>query len=468
MIFTEFRFILFFILVFSIYWKLPNKTWKKLWLLICSYIFYGIWDWRFLSLIIGSTFVDYMTGLKIYDSNTQIAKKAWLTLSLSINLGILGFFKYYNFFVDSLVHLFDTTGLSFNSININIILPAGISFYTLQTLSYSLDIYFGKLTPQKNFLNLACFVAFFPQLLAGPIVRASDFLPQLTAIQKFRNVNVKACLVLFIVGFFKKACISDNLAPFVDNYFSAVDSYTALSGWLATMSYAVQIYCDFSGYSDMAIACAGLLGYNLCVNFDAPYFSSSITEFWRRWHISLSNWLRDYLYIPLGGNRDGTIATYRNLIITMLIGGLWHGAAWRFVVWGALHGIALVCHKEWSQLWNKKSLINQTSKIWGVGITFYWVCFTWIFFRANSFIDALSVAKAYVLFQSPGSQQLEPRLWLILVGLAALHWVSARMSWTQIIEKLPNQVFAIGYGYTVAVVMLLMSTGYAPFIYFQF
>lgn len=468
MIFTEFRFILFFILVFFVYWRLPNRRIKTLWLLGCSYIFYGVWDWRFLSLIIGSTLIDYVVGHKIYSSKQKKVKNRWLIVSLAVNLGILGFFKYFNFFIDSSIRLFEATGIPLNSVTLNIVLPVGISFYTLQTLSYSLDIYFGKLKPQKSLLNLACFVAFFPQLLAGPIVRASDFLPQLIVEQKFRSIDVKSCLALFMIGFFKKACISDNLAPFIDSYFTSIDSYTALSGWLAVVSYAVQIYCDFSGYSDMAIACAGLLGYQLCNNFDSPYFSSSITEFWRKWHISLSNWLRDYLYIPLGGNRSGQLSMYRNLMLTMLLGGLWHGAAWRFVVWGALHGVALVCHKEWSKLWDKQSLMHKTAKIWGVFLTFYWVCLTWIFFRANSFMDALTVVKAYVFFQAPGNQQLEPRLWLILPGLVALHWLTAQTSWPRFIDRLPNRVFSISYGCMASFLMLFMPTGYAPFIYFQF
>lgn len=468
MLFTEFRFLIFFILVFCVYWKLSKRTWKRTWLLICSYTFYGVWDWRFLSLIIGSTLVDYIVGKKIYASNQKHIKKSWLILSLAVNLGVLGFFKYWNFFTDSSVHLFEMVGIPLNSVTLNIVLPAGISFYTLQTLSYSIDIYLGKLKPQESLLNLACFVAFFPQLVAGPIVRASDFIPQLLSPKDFRAVDTKACLLLFMAGFFKKACISDNLAPFVDSYFSSIDSYTAASGWLATMSYAVQIYCDFSGYSNMAIACAGLLGYKLCTNFNAPYLSSSITEFWRRWHISLSNWLRDYLYIPLGGNRGGKLSTYRNLILTMLIGGLWHGAAWNFVVWGGLHGVALACHKVWSTLWNRQSFIHQIAKMGGVVITFYWVCFTWIFFRADSFMDALLVVRSYVFFQSHGSQQLEPRLWLILTGLAALHWFASRIPWKTIINQLPNQVFAISYGHMAALIMLFMPTGYSPFIYFQF
>ena len=264
---------------------------------------------------------------------------------------------------------------------LSIVLPVGISFYTFQTLSYSIDIYAGRLQPQKSLLDLATFVAFFPQLVAGPIVRAADFLPQLAIARSFSQVNVRACLILFMVGFFKKACVSDNLAPIVDRYFSAPETYNALSSWIGVLSYTVQIYCDFSGYSDMAIACAGLLGYELCVNFDFPYLASSITDFWRRWHISLSTWLKDYLYIPLGGNRGGQLFTYRNLMLTMVLGGLWHGAAWTFVVWGALHGGALIAHKEWKKLMTSRAAATKPkNSLWPILLTFYWVCITWVFF----------------------------------------------------------------------------------------
>ncbi|MEL7520851.1 MAG: MBOAT family O-acyltransferase, partial [Cyanobacteria bacterium J06553_1] len=307
MIFTEFRFFIFFAVVFGVYWALRSNGWRKAWILACSYAFYGAWDWRFLSLIIGSTLVDYVVGLNLVkcdDSskvNSSKAKRSWLALSLCVNLGALAFFKYANFFADSAVGFFSWMGLPVNSVTLGIVLPVGISFYTFQTLSYSLDIYAGQLQPKKNLLDLATFVAFFPQLVAGPIVRAADFLPQLEIARSFDQVNVRACLTLFMVGFFKKACVSDNLAPIVDKYFAAPDTFDAISSWIGVLSYTVQIYCDFSGYSDMAIACAGLLGYELCVNFNFPYFASSITDFWRRWHISLSTWLKDYLYIPVGG-----------------------------------------------------------------------------------------------------------------------------------------------------------------------
>lgn len=495
MIFTEFRFFLFFAVVFGVYWALRSNGWRKGWILLCSYAFYGAWDWRFLSLIIGSTLVDYFVALNLAKSNHQKTRRNWLMVSLCVNLGALAYFKYAGFFVESAAGLFDLIGLPVNSVTLSIVLPVGISFYTFQTLSYSLDVYAGKLEPKQSLLDLATFVAFFPQLVAGPIVRAADFLPQLDVARSFSQVNVRACLTLFMVGFFKKACVSDNLAPIVDRYFANPGGFDALSGWIGVLSYTVQIYCDFSGYSDMAIACAGLLGYELCENFNFPYFASSITDFWRRWHISLSTWLKDYLYIPLGGNRGGQLFTYRNLLLTMVLGGLWHGAAWTFVVWGAMHGGALVIHKEWSQ-WTKnrkpwfaagpargldvrtQSIPTQTAPkrmttpLWTAvaywAITFYWVCITWVFFRADSFGTAMTVLRSFVLFDSPGAEQISVGVLGFLAVLWGLHWLTMKQAWEQAIAQLPAQIFAVGYGFAAAAILTLVPVGYTAFIYFQF
>ncbi len=488
MLFTEFRFFIFFAIVFSVYWALRSNGWRKVWILTCSYGFYSLWDWRFVAILASSTLVSYVAGLNIAKSENSKAKRSWLLVGLLINLGALAFFKYANFFADSTVDFFNLVGLPVNSVTLNIVLPVGISFYTFQTLSYVIDIYTGRLQPRKSLLDFATFVSFFPQLVAGPIVRATKFLPQLDVARSFSQVNVRACLVLFMVGFFKKACVSDNLAPIVNRYFDAPDTYNVLSSWIAVLSYTVQIYCDFSGYSDMAIACAGLLGYDLCLNFDFPYFASSITDFWRRWHISLSTWLKDYLYIPLGGSRGGQLFTDRNLLLTMVIGGLWHGAAWTFVVWGAMHGGALVAHKHWSKLMQKPSAAskiagktdgaagtaskgrqaNNSGNLWGILLTFYWVCITWVFFRAESFGKAIMVLKSFVLFNSPGTQQISLSVLGILVGLALLHWLTAREVWTKAIASLPNQLFAVGYGFAAALILTLVPVGYTTFIYFQF
>ena len=477
MLFTEFRFLIFFAVVYSVYWTLHSNRWRKVWLLATSYAFYGAWDWRFLSLIIGSTLVDYVVGLKIDQyRDVPAVKRRWLMLSLGANLGMLAYFKYANFFASSAVDLLAWLGLPANEVTLNIVLPVGISFYTFQTLSYSIDIYAGKLAPQKSFLNLATFVAFFPQLVAGPIVRAADFLPQLERLRSFSRVNLRSCLALFLVGFFKKACISNHLAPISDQYFAAPEAYNALSSWIGVLSYTVQIYCDFSGYSDMALACAGLLGYKLCLNFNFPYFASSITDFWRRWHISLSTWLKDYLYIPLGGNRGGKLFTYRNLMLTMVLGGLWHGAAWTFVIWGFLHGIALIVHKEWVAVSKRLPKVLSTSStlgwlgaIWSVALTFYWVCITWIFFRADSLASAKVVLSAFVGLRSPGTEQLNTGILSIFILLAAVHWMASYQAvWMRAIAQVPARVYAVVYAFIAALIMASMPIGQAPFVYFQF
>ncbi|WP_448570556.1 MBOAT family O-acyltransferase [Trichothermofontia sp.] len=468
MIFIEFRFLIFFLIVFCVYWILQHNFYRKLWLLGCSYIFYGAWDWRFLFLIFLSTAIDYGVGWQLSQTEQLQYRKSWLLLSLIANLGLLGFFKYYNFFAESAITFFDFLGIPININTFKIILPIGISFYTFQSLSYSIDIYRKHLAVTKNVVDFALYVSFFPQLVAGPIVRASDFLPQLRTIKQFDQVNVRNCLVLFLIGFFKKACVSDNLAPFIDTYFEQPEAYTALSSWFAVLAYAVQIYCDFSGYTDMAIASAELLGYQLCLNFAAPYFATNITDFWRRWHISLSTWLRDYLYIPLGGSLAGKFQTYRNLMITMLLGGLWHGAAWNFVLWGGLHGGALVVHRQWS-CWVKDEVKTQKRyAILGLLLTFYWVCLTWIVFRTDSLPKALTILHAFVLGQAAGFQQIPMTAFLLLGGLAIAHWGHYRgwgRGWWQ---QLSPWQFALSYGLSFALLMPFIPPDYKPFIYFQF
>jgi alginate O-acetyltransferase complex protein AlgI len=328
-LFIEARFIGFFAAVFLVHWALRHNGARKAFLLAVSYVFYGFWDWRFLSLIAVSTAIDYVAALKIPSAGSAGERRAWLVSSLAANLGILGFFKYFNFFVDSAAVALAAIGIDVGRRTLEIILPVGISFYTFQTMSYTVDVYRGQLRPCRRFLDVALFVAFFPQLVAGPIVRAREFLPQLETPRRLAAVEVRPLCVLFLVGFVKKACIADNLAPFADPYFQNPGAYTAASAWLALILFSIQIYGDFSGYSDMAVALAGLLGYRIPRNFRNPYLSSNIAELWRRWHITLSTWLRDYLFVPLGGfRRHSRLATGRNLLITFALGGLWHGAAW--------------------------------------------------------------------------------------------------------------------------------------------
>ncbi|MBL7009433.1 MAG: MBOAT family protein [Planctomycetes bacterium] len=465
MLFTEFRFLPFFLLVFGLHWSLRRDRARKAWLLLASYAFYAAWDWRFLSLILISTAVDSLAGLRIHACREAGRPgRGWLLASLVANLGLLGFFKYFGFFVASGVEFLGWLGIPATAPALSIVLPVGISFFTFQTMSYSLDIYRGRLEPTRSALDLALFVAFFPQLVAGPIVRAADFLPQLRAPRRWAGVEVQAALMLFLSGYIKKACISDNLAPAVDAYFDAPAAFDALSAWLATLGYAVQIYCDFSGYSDMAIACAALLGYKLALNFDFPYFAVSIQDFWRRWHISLSTWLRDYLYISLGGNRGSRLYQYRNLMLTMLLGGLWHGAAWTFVVWGGLHGLALVLHREWA----RRVGALPGMAIVGPLLTFWFVCVCWIFFRAASFGDAWTTLRAFVLFQSPGEASLDGLSWVVFPALLGAHAISRTTHAAQLGRRMPAPLFALWAGAVFALALAFTPVAYKPFIYFQF
>jgi len=502
MLFVEFRFLVFFLIVVAVYWTLRSNTWRKAWLLLASHFFYacffvgdplafvanvraGAWDklptgWWFPSLLWCSTVVDYAVGLGIDRSQTRTARRAWLLASLTMNLGVLGFFKYFNFFLGNAAAFFDWLQVPHALRPLDIFLPYGISFYTFQSLSYSIEVYRGALPAQKNFLNLSFFIAFFPQLVAGPIVRAMKFLPQTFEKRVWSNVDVRACATLFFIGFVKKACISDSVARVVDAYFAAPSEYDAYSAWVAVVLYAVQIYCDFSGYTDMAIATARLLGYELTQNFNSPYFSTDVTDFWRRWHMSLSSWLRDYLYIPLGGNRGSTTFTYRNLMLTMLLGGLWHGAAWNFVAWGGFHGLALIVHREWQRFADKIGWVRGVVAWCAVPLTFYWVCIMWILFRAQPVRDssgqvvagsvtvARTVLESFVLLRSPGHRSFSITCVWVLVGLAVAHWISSRQVLAKLWRQIPDWVLGTLLGLGTALALAFVRVDYRQFIYFQF
>ena len=468
MLFVEFRFFWFFLAVFAVYWSLRENRTRKIWLLLCSYFFYACWNWKFLFLIMASSALDYLVGTMLARTQDPRARRGWLTLSLCANLGTIAFFKYYNFFVTSAAALLAWLGLHPSLHTLNIIIPVGVSFYTFHSMSYTIDVYREKLKPVSNILDLACFIGFFPQMVAGPIVRASAFLPQLQAIRRFADVDGRGALVLFLTGFIKKACIADAVAPFVDRYFDAPWNFTAASAWVAVLFYAVQIYCDFSGYTDMAIATAGLLGYKLPVNFRFPYFAKNISDFWHRWHISLSSWLRDYLYIPLGGNRGPGWFVYRNIMVTMLLGGLWHGGAWTFVIWGGLHGLALIVHREWVRGTGENPLAQSLTRWLAWPGTVYWVCVAWIFFRAVDLPHAAPALRSFLFLPSAGTQDLGAWMLWIVAALGFVHWLNFRGTFSNWWRRPPAPVFAAGYGCAFAVVLLFIPPHYAPFIYFQF
>ncbi len=393
MVFNSWQFVFFFVAVYLIYVHLPRYRWQNAFLLVASYVFYGSWDWRFLSLIWVSTVVDYLVGPAIHRSTDEVRRKTLLAVSVCTNLGILGFFKYFNFFTENLRALFETFGIECLAGRLEIILPVGISFYTFQTMSYTIDIYRREIEPTRNFLDFALFVAFFPQLVAGPIERAKRLLPQ---IQRRREVDEETFargLWLIFWGLYKKIFIADNLAFTVDRIFSASGSSPLLMVYLGGLAFTVQIYCDFSGYTDIARGCARVLGFDLMRNFNLPFFAVNPRQFWQRWHISLSTWLRDYLYISLGGNRKGRGRTYLNLFLTMLLGGLWHGAAWNYVLWGVFHGVLLIGHRMVLEAQEAKtSLSNLVARNAAKSLlTFNAVVFGFAIFRCSrkTFVDGV-------------------------------------------------------------------------------
>lgn len=390
MIFNSVVFIVFIGIVYSFYWILNAKfpRYQNLFLLIASYVFYGYWDYRFLSLIFLSTLVDFYCA-KYMVKSTAEKKKILLLISIVFNLGILGYFKYMGFFIDSF-----KSGLQYFNYNfdfdytLNIILPVGISFYTFQTMSYTIDVYREKLNPTRDFISFAAFVSFFPQLVAGPIERATNLLPQITAKRKFDLKQSIEGFNLIIWGFFKKIVIADSLAPIVDDIFM---NYQHLEGsvlFLGALYFTIQIYCDFSGYSDIAIGLAKLLGINLMINFNFPYFSTDISDFWRRWHISLSTWFRDYVYIPLGGSRYSLRKTLINITIVFLVSGLWHGANWTFIAWGLFHSIIYIIYTLYTRSQHNDLMKNIPSGVKTFSL-FILIVFSWILFRSNSIQDAL-------------------------------------------------------------------------------
>lgn len=480
MLFNSIDFALFFPLVFIIYWIVAkNLNSRNLLLLIASYVFYGWWDWRFLFLIIISSLVDFIVGQRIYKSESKKNRKGLLIISLLVNLGFLFYFKYTNFFIDTFVESFRLFGQELEVSTLNIILPVGISFYTFQTLSYTIDIYRGQLKPTRDWLSFFTFVAFFPQLVAGPIERASHLLPQFHKKYKFNYHEVRSGLLLMAFGLFKKMVIADRAAIIVNQVFNNPSDYFGFDLVVGTIFFAFQIYCDFSGYSDIAIGIARTMGFDLMKNFDSPYFSKSITEFWRRWHISLSTWFRDYVYIPLGGSRQGKYKTYANLFIVFVVSGLWHGAAMTFVIWGAIHGFIIVIEKSLSKIrqriFTSSPILNY---LVAIPFTFFIVCFAWIFFRANSFGDAGLILKNAINFShqfdilSLGLDLREIQvLFTTIVILCIKDYFDRNDLW---IERSMKLSFPLRWSFYIILVLSIIFYGVygdnsqAEFIYFQF
>ncbi len=466
MLFIEAKFLVFFAIVFFCYWLLPALFLRKLFLLLASYTFYAAWDYRFLALIAGCTLGNYYLGAILSGTDKPRTRQWILATAVLANMGVLVVFKYFNFFADSLFALGNVLGVEVSYTALHIVLPVGISFYLFQTTSYVVDIYRKHIEPCDQLLDFAVYVAFFPQLIAGPIVRASEFLPQLGRIHVLSDVRMRFCLLLFAIGFFKKACVADNLAMFADPIFADAESYSTYTLWLGALIYTIQLYCDFSGYSDMAIALAGLLGFHLPKNFHFPYFSANLGEFWRRWHITLSTWLRDYVYFPLGGSRQSEPKTYRNLLTTFGLNGLWHGGAWGFVVWGLANGLGVTIFRAWSR--SRLSAILSIPHVLAVAMVFFFIVLVRIPFRSPDLMSALDMYGIMFGITAAGAATLPLSIEPALLILGIVHWLFYRYPVFDMVQNLPRVIFAAGMGMATAVALSILPAGYSPFIYFQF
>jgi len=468
MFFNSLQYAIFLPVVVLVYYRLRHRA-QNVFLLLASYFFYACWDYRFLALIFISTAVDYVAGIQIErwrNADRRNVARLFLIASLVTNLGLLGFFKYFNFFAWGLARMLGSVGLEASHPTLNMILPVGISFYTFQTLSYTIDIYRGKMHPIHKPVDFALFVAFFPQLVAGPIERAHNLIPQVQSHRVVSRERFVKGFYLILTGLVRKVVIADTAGVIADLTFGDPSSRSSLQVILALFLYSIQIYGDFGGYSNIARGSATILGFDLMRNFEHPYFAKSIAEFWHRWHISLSTWLRDYLYIPLGGNRRGTSRMYLNLMITMLLGGLWHGAHWTFVAWGALHGLYLVGYRllcAWDRHGRRKGL-----PVWlGRLITYLIVMLTWVVFRVNNLPDMGRLFSRIVDLDLSHAVELIPFAWLVgLTLLIDIPQAALKDEFCFLRLRRPWRV-----AITAGVVLLLIFSGgenNAPFIYFQF
>jgi alginate O-acetyltransferase complex protein AlgI len=467
MLFHSIEFFYLFVVTFGGYWAIKQHRLRKLWLLAASLGFYGTWNPWLLFVIVFSAAFDFAIAQKIEQSSAPARRRQLLVVSVCVSLGILAFFKYTNFLLDNAIGALNLFGFDTRHPAFAIVLPLGISFYTFETISYVVDVYRGRLRAERNFFDYALFIMFFPHLIAGPIVRPRHFLRQVPVPKRFDWNRLELGARLFILGLVKKAVIADHMAVLVDPVFAAPGAYSSSAVWVAVLCYAIQIYCDFSGYSDMAVGTAHAFGYKLPDNFNMPYAASNITEFWHRWHISLSTWLRDYLYIPLGGNRFGTAATYRNLMLTMILGGLWHGAGWNFLLWGSYHGLLLSAHRAIAR---HTASARTFPKPPAIAVTFFCVCVGWVFFRAESIGQALTILQR-MLTPSGGQRFDSASLAVALAAWLAVilgHSITLNVDLPLLFRRLPAPVLATGIAAVFLVAQILMPQKGATFIYFQF
>lgn len=480
MLFNSISFAIFLPIVFALYWLLSkNFKLQNILLLIASYYFYGCWDWRFMFLLAFSTFLDYYSGIKIEESSSKAIKKTWLIISVGINLGFLGFFKYYNFFVDSFTEMLTNVGINVHPWTLQIILPVGISFYTFHGLSYIIDIYKDRIKAERNIVDYSVFVSFFPLLVAGPIERATHLLPQIKVKREFSYPMAVDGLRQILWGLFKKMVIADNCAIYANQIFSTYETQPGSSLVLGAIFFTFQIYGDFSGYSDIAIGVAKLFGINLLKNFNYPYFSRDIAEFWRRWHISLSTWFRDYLYIPLGGSQGGSWMRVRNTFIIFIVSGFWHGANWTFIFWGFLNALYIMpsiifkTNRHNIEIVAYNKALPSIKEFFNMVITFALTALAWIFFRSNSISDALGYIAGIFnksILQFPQLKKSAIATLILIAFLLLIEWLGRRNHYG--IEKLfSNAHRMVRWGFYAFIIMLIglfLQTHESPFIYFQF
>uniref|UniRef100_UPI00404A9E78 MBOAT family O-acyltransferase n=1 Tax=Gelidibacter sp. TaxID=2018083 RepID=UPI00404A9E78 len=471
MLFNSLSFVVFLVIVLALYYtKLLNWTGKKRMLLFASYVFYGLWNPPLVILLWISTAVDWVAGKKLATEDNQRKRKLWLLLSMFVNLGFLAFFKYRDFMLDNFTTVMNTYGYGYQVQPMDIILPMGISFYTFQTMSYTIDMYLRRTERAKTFLDFALYVTFFPQLVAGPIVRAGDLISQFYEEKRATINQFLWGLFLLTIGLFQKVVLADTLlADTSDTVFGSKSILHGLDAWVGTLAFSGQIFFDFAGYSTCAIGIALMLGIILPDNFRYPYASIGFSDLWRRWHISLSSWLRDYLYIPLGGNKHGIVRMYAALMITMLLGGLWHGAAWTFVIWGALHGIYLVVER---MLKGKiKIKINAFNGILLALLTYILVNFTWVFFRAREFSTAKNMISSMLFMNSDGEKIIETfevfKVLVVVTLLFICHWMMRNTSMKEVSEKTNPWILGVVWAVMFFLIAIAQGSG-EQFIYFQF
>lgn len=478
MLFNSLDFALFLPLVFGLYWFVldRNLKWQNLLLLVSSYYFYACWDWRFLFLLVFSTLLDYYTGLKMHDAKSAGLKKFWFWLSVSINLGFLGVFKYYNFFAESLAESLSVIGIHADFWTLQVILPVGISFYTFHGLSYVIDIYKDRIKPERNFIDYSVFVSFFPLLVAGPIERATHLLPQIQQKRIFNRDNAIDGLKQILWGLFKKVVIADNCAEYANMVFNSSGEYSGSTHIVAAIFFAFQIYGDFSGYSDIALGTARLFGIELLRNFSYPYFSRDIAEFWRRWHISLSTWFRDYLYIPLGGSKGGNWMRVRNTFIIFLVSGFWHGANWTFIAWGFLNALFIMPSIIFATNRNNLEIVAQgrifptLKEITNIVITFALSTFAWIFFRAESMTAAFHfIGEMFTMSVFSKPENIRNVLVWLLVGFIIVEWLGREQKYAlaRLTVNWPKPLRWIFY-YAIIFLIFEFTGANQQFIYFQF